>query len=255
MAEIATEAGHYYWPSGEPCYTIVGKNGKERNTTVMDARSLGLVPSVTEVLKVIARPGLDKWKETQLLHSALTLPAIPGESLDDYAKRVLEDSKEQAKKARELGTGIHGAIERYFLGKEYSHAAKVAAACEQLPKEQAWSAERSFAHASGYGGKCDLHSAEWVIDFKTTDKQIDSLKPRDEHYMQLAAYRQGLGIHTAKCGIVYVSTKEDKALLVKVAENALIRGLEMFMAALVFWKAQKKYWPGNAWWMGWPMMN
>ena len=49
-----SEAGHWYDRAGEPMYTIIGANGKERNTNLRDAKSLGLVPSVTTVMKIIA---------------------------------------------------------------------------------------------------------------------------------------------------------------------------------------------------------
>lgn len=32
------EAGHWYSKEGEPKYTIIGANGKERNTTLRDAK-------------------------------------------------------------------------------------------------------------------------------------------------------------------------------------------------------------------------
>jgi hypothetical protein len=51
------ESGHWYAADGLPAYRIKGANGKERNTTVQDARSLGLVPSVTTVLGLVAKPG------------------------------------------------------------------------------------------------------------------------------------------------------------------------------------------------------
>jgi hypothetical protein len=203
------------------------------------------LPSVTEILKVLAKPGLDKWKETQLLQAALTLPAIEGESLDEYAKRVMEDSKKHAQNARELGTKIHGAIERSFAGKQHEYADNVSSAVSVLPKNQDWNAERSFAHSSGYGGKCDLHSSEWAIDFKTTEKNLDELKTWDEHHMQLSAYRNGLAIPHAKCGIVYVSVVEAKSRLIEITEEELLRGFDMFMAALSFWKAAKKYYPSE----------
>jgi hypothetical protein len=34
----ASESNHWYTRDGIPQYTIVGKNGKERNTTLRDAR-------------------------------------------------------------------------------------------------------------------------------------------------------------------------------------------------------------------------
>ena len=51
-----SESGHWYTKDGEPMYTIVGANGVERNTTLRDARSLGLVPSVTTVIGLVAKP-------------------------------------------------------------------------------------------------------------------------------------------------------------------------------------------------------
>ena len=37
---FATSAGHWYRLDGTPCYTVVGKNGKERNATLADARDV-----------------------------------------------------------------------------------------------------------------------------------------------------------------------------------------------------------------------
>ena len=55
----ASEAGHWYTRSGDPMYTIMGKStGKPRNTTLRDARELNLVPSVTTILNVAAKPAL-----------------------------------------------------------------------------------------------------------------------------------------------------------------------------------------------------
>ncbi len=245
---IASESGHYYWPDASPAYEIENKSkpGTFRATTLRDCRKMGLVPSVTTVLQVVAKPGLERWKQTQLLQSALTLPMIAGESIDDYAERIIRDSQEQAATARDLGTEIHGAIERHFLGKPHDHAGKVACAIGELPPGQEWSAEKSFACWLGYGGKCDLHSSGWVIDFKTkADDDLGDLKTWDEHHMQLAAYRYGLGVEKARCAIVYVSTTADAARLIELTDGELVRGWEMFNHALALWKATKKYYCGQ----------
>src|SRR4029077_3837007 len=91
--------------------------GSMRPTTLADARKLDLVPSVTHVLQCASKPGLEAWKATQLLQAALTLPKKEDESLDDYAKRVIEDSREQGRKAAERGTELHAAIEDYIKGE------------------------------------------------------------------------------------------------------------------------------------------
>ena len=89
IASHAAESGHWYGRNGEPAYTIVGANGKARPTTLRDARKLNLVPSVTTIIKVASQPGLDRWKQEQVLLAALTLPKVNDESDDDYIARIL----------------------------------------------------------------------------------------------------------------------------------------------------------------------
>lgn len=248
---FATSSGHWYALDGTPYYTIVGKNGKERNTTLRDARAHNLVPSVTSILKVLASPGLEQWKQKQLLEAALTLPKIEGEGLDQYSQRVIADSQEQAAKARDKGTEIHGELEKYYRGeKVFYYTQEVEAVAEAVKKEfgdQEWQAERSFACKLGYGGKIDLHSQYVVIDFKT--KEFDDpkqVKCYDEHYMQLSAYRYGLGVHDAVCANVFVSTTVP--WLVHIVEHSIEesrRGFEMFRLALQLWQLQKDYFPGG----------
>ena len=48
------EGGHWYTRTGAPMYTVKGANGKERNTTLRDARKYDLVPLVTTILNVAA---------------------------------------------------------------------------------------------------------------------------------------------------------------------------------------------------------
>ena len=57
--KFTSESGHWYTQEGEPMYTIIGANGKERNTTLRDAKKENLVPSVTTILGMIAKPSLE----------------------------------------------------------------------------------------------------------------------------------------------------------------------------------------------------
>ena len=57
--KFKSESGHWYTQEGEPMYTIVGANGKERNTTLRDAKKEGLVPSVTTIMSMMAKPALE----------------------------------------------------------------------------------------------------------------------------------------------------------------------------------------------------
>ena len=85
--KFTSESGHWYDQDGEPMYTIIGANGKERNTTLRDAKSLGLVPSVTTIIGMIAKPSLENWKIDQALKSALSLERYEDESLESFTYR------------------------------------------------------------------------------------------------------------------------------------------------------------------------
>jgi len=62
MQEQKSESVHWYTKDGEPAYTIERADGKGfRNTTLRDAKKLGLLPSVTTILGVAAKPGLQNW--------------------------------------------------------------------------------------------------------------------------------------------------------------------------------------------------
>lgn len=247
---FAAESGHWYAANGDAAYTIKGRDGSDRPTTLRDARKLMLWPSVTTIIAAGARPALERWKAEQLMLAALTLPRKDGEAEADWIARVRLDSQEQARAAAERGTAIHGAIERDFRrdlpSADYAeHVLGVRAAIVKACGRQDWQPERSFCHPSGYGGKCDLHSREWVIDFKTKEF-TDEADPRlfDEHPMQLAAYRRGLRIPDARCAIVFVSTtKPGLVAWREITENDLVRGLAMFDALLGYWQAKTGHRP------------
>jgi hypothetical protein len=99
---------------------VIGKNGKERNTTVADARQMGLYPSVTSVLGIMDKPQLTAWKIEQAIMSSLTLPKEADETLETYARRVVKDSKESTTKAAEHGTKMHTEMENILLGRAVS---------------------------------------------------------------------------------------------------------------------------------------
>lgn len=249
MAHIA-ESTHWYDKDGKPTYTVVGANGKERPTTLRDARKLGLYPSVTSVIRLAAAPGLERWKQTQVLHAALTLPKIDGETEDAYLARIWQDSKEQARKASERGTAIHASVQAYFEGNQpdevyWEHCKGTRNAVNEWIVDTTWKAEQSFVHRFGFGGKCDLSTTGLVIDFKTKEFDADTkLQTWDEHAMQLAAYRVGLGMPEARCAIVYVSvTVPGLARVMELSQDDLKQGWGMFQGLLAYWQEKNKYWP------------
>tara|TARA_R110000823_G_scaffold66532_1_gene155619 strand:+ start:1172 stop:1912 length:741 start_codon:yes stop_codon:yes gene_type:complete len=243
VKENTSESGHWYLPDGSPAYRTIGKNGKERNTTVKDARGLGLLPSVTTIIGCAAKPALDVWKQQQAILAALTLPRLEGESEEDWLSRVVSDSKETAKQAAERGTHIHGIIESFYEGVYIPELPPYVRVVESVINEhfgpQLWVSEKSFAYG-GYGGKCDLIAKGCVVDFKTTEKDLDKLDYYFDHQMQLAAYRQGFEMPTARCAIVYVNALQNKAKLVEIPEDDLRIGWDCFTHLLAFYRAKNK---------------
>lgn len=256
--EHVKESTHWYTKTGEAAYTVTGKNGQERNTTLKDARKLGLVPSVTTIIGEANKYGLNKWIQEQVLLAALTLPRIDGEPEQEYINRIITDSQEQAKKARERGTQIHAWVQQGFEclwgeieGEPFDYYVAARTTLELEFGEKRWLCETPFSY-DRYGGKVDLHLPReyWgngvspdftygaVIDIKTTDKPLANLKTWDEHAMQLSAYREGLGLPNAQCGILYVCTKGVDARLVWIEEKDLLRGWNMFQGLLDYWYAK-----------------
>ena len=243
----ASESNHWYTRDGVPRYTVIGKNGKERATTLRDARTENLVPSVTTVLNVAAKPALTQWLQKQVLLAALTLPRRTDEPEDDWIARIMDDSKEQGRAAADAGTDIHASIQSFYEGVPTSRHEEHVKGCVEAIREhfgnQAWIAERAFAHEIGFGGKCDLHAVNIVADVKTKEfsdpAKVDAY---DEHLMQLAAYRVGLGMPGARCANVFVSRSVPG--LVKVVEwsqEDLDRGWQMFCSLLKFWQLKNQH--------------
>ena len=242
---------HWYQKNGSSAYTIVGENGRERATTLRDARKLDLLPSVTTILNVSAKPALDLWKQKQVLASAIKLPRAEGEAEKDYIDRVMYDSVQASKEAADRGSAIHQAVEDYFNNKvvdEYRDLAKaVDNALVDHYGSRLWLCERSFSHELGYGGKCDMYSNAYtdfpspiVIDIKTKEGSLDKVEAYDEHLMQLAAYRMGLNLPNAVCANVFVSTNGE-VKIIEHSEDDIVKSWVMFGHLLLFWKLKNNF--------------
>jgi hypothetical protein len=253
-SEHSSEQGHWYdGLSGEPRYSIIGSNGKERNTTLRDARKHNLVPSVTTILGQMAKPGLQVYLNQQILLSALTLPRGLNEPEPAWLERVLFDSKEAGRKAAERGNLIHAIIQTYFENEVYiPEYPKYVHEAEQVLDNQLglhkWVPEQSFAHELRYGGKCDLYAPAdpltdfpgAVIDVKTKETDLANIKPFPEHLYQLAAYREGLGIPNAICGNLFVNANTNQIRLVIHDPQDVADGWAIFCHLLRIYQIKNK---------------
>ena len=239
-ADHASQQGHWYRKDGTPAYTIAGKNGKERNTTLRDARKEGLLPSVTSIIRCAAAPGLELWKSQQVLMAALTTDRLPDETEQEFIDRIIRDSQEQALKARERGTLIHAWVQGGFEGEPlepeaFDYYTAAYKAIEQDIGNQRWFCEQAFA-TERYGGKIDLYNDEYILDLKTTDKDLTDVKTWPEHHMQLAAYCRHNG---HRCGILYINYKAETKLI-WITNEEKETGWQCFNALLDFYYAKTK---------------
>jgi hypothetical protein len=233
-----SESGHFYAADGSPAYRIIGKNGKERNTNVKDARELGLFASVTTITSIVAKQGLQTWLQQQVLLAALTLPRQDGEAEEAWLNRVMADAKSTGKEAANRGTEMHGILESFYVGKKQQFPAYVSSVDTTITEhfgKQDWKAERSFTHSLGFGGKTDLSASGIVIDFKSKEGSLEKVTPYHEQLMQLAAYRQGLGMPSARCANVYFTAAGD-VKLIEHSEQDLDLAWECFQHLLKFYK-------------------
>jgi len=239
VKEKEEKSGHFYTKDGRPAYTVIGSStGKERPTNVADARKLGLLPSVTTVINVANKgEGLQRWLQEQAILAALTLPRLEGEEEGVWLSRVMKDSRATGMEAAMRGTAIHAIIEAYFdqvyMPEKPPYLNAIDSTLKNAFGEQLWLPEKSFGHPLGFGGKWDLMAKTgFVVDFKTKDTDLDKVDVFFEHEMQLAAYREGLGVPNARCAIVFVNGTTNQVKLIEVEEQKLQNGWECFQHLL-----------------------
>lgn len=209
--------GHWYTIEGKPCHTVVGKNGKERDTTLADARKLKLFPSATTILSQWANPDLERASKRMLLEQAY-LTKIDGRDQKEWAKAITDTTFKPWNEKAELGTKVHAAIEAHLNGDTLlpeeelttPDGAKVKSGVfvrnvmRKLDEMgfSSWNVraiEKTVVdHIRGYAGTVDLayqrtleegRIACGVIDFKTTTTRKDEpVLMKKTHLPQIAAY-------------------------------------------------------------------
>jgi hypothetical protein len=252
----SSEGGHWYLKDGSPFYEVLSAKGELRGATLADARKVGAVPSVTNVLSIISKPALTTYLQEQMLDAALLVKRDHRETEEEYRGRIWQAAELHATERREEGTKIHTLIEKGFVdGDQNIYYEGVMRTINELFPDRNWEAERSFASCWGFGGKADLSSTKSidginckpiVIDFKTKEWS-DGDKPRkyiyDDHAMQLSAYGFGLFNQSYQSNFTRVnlfvrpSDGECLSYIHKWDDGAMSK----FLATLNLWKVLKNY--------------
>lgn len=250
---------HWYLPDGTPFYEVPNKSkGGMRDATITDARKVGAYPSVTTIIDIPRKPQLEVWKINQAILAALTNPHLTdGMSEQEMLAVLRRDAQDQAKQAAEAGTALHDAIENAFRGRVVPHQYRqtvdaVLALVEEKCGKQEWECEKWFGHELGYGGKIDLISPEWVIDFKTKPGAAEDHKMYDDQLMQLCAYDFGYkSPKNAARRKANVIVSRDVPGSVQWWEwpdkdrYAQVQFMKAFFSLLEYWQISNDYLPGE----------
>lgn len=258
-----SQASHWYTTDGKPFYEVPYADPKKpgtRKATIADARKVGAIPSVTTVLKILDKPGLNNWRIEQAVLAVLTSPKKDGESEDDFVKRILhteEQQEQEGQKARDIGVEIHDAIEAALNNQPVPANVTrfVDPVLDLLNKEipgRLFEWTEVILVGKGYAGRADLvtdtKDSLWIVDFKTT-KKLPTKEPWQEHKLQLSAYaatqvpKASEKLVTIRTANLYISSLEPGKLAwfeVKDWAAVLSQG---FIPLLDVWQWMNNYRP------------
>lgn len=253
------ESARFYTKAGMPVFEMPKSNGDGmRAPTIADARKLDLLPSVTSILRILDKPELNDWKTEQAVLAVLSTPRNAGEELDGFVHRVLHEERvqdEQAKKAREMGSSVHDAVQKALTGEPYPlelarFVEPVVRICNETGRV-VWT-ERVLV-GDGYAGRGDallqndLLKTLVLMDFKTCTN-LPKKGSYMEHQLQTAAYAATLG-NTGELRIatanIYISTR-DATYATFMQEDWGTTFVCGFEPILRFWQWQNHMIPGKS---------
>lgn len=241
----------------EPCYEVPKKSGTGmKRITITEARELHLLPSVTSILGILAKPGLQNWLFKQHILAALTLPRKPEESDDDYCDRVMHDADSVSKKARDRGTEIHDELSKILHGQPSSNP-YLNTAKQWIQQEviKINAVEKIVGNKLyGFAGKLDLDCdtksyGRAIVDFKTQGiksfKGIKTPSIYPEFGFQLAGYRHCI----ADCSLIniiniVIDTTEPGPIFCHEWTNHQ-QLFDKFLCCLNLWTFFNEYDPGT----------
>ena len=267
---------HWYTKNGQAMHRVPGKTVAERDTTIADARIMGLLPSVSGITKMWANPGLDRWKQDITIEAALNLAtqlSDVGMDADNLYAEIRAESNKVAGAAADLGVKIHAAIESALRFEQWENQSVeladgklvelkelVGPALDKLEElgikiVETEKVVTSLSH--GYAGQMDVSYVDGdvagVLDFKSTKtKPTKKIDVRQGQSMQIAAYHHACWSSKDKPhfqpnhqGInLYISTTEIGRIdVVKYDAAELAKQWEGFLACLTLWRLQNNYDP------------
>ena len=259
LTRNAVKTAHWYTREGEPMHRIMKADGSgDRATTIKDARRLGLLPSVTSIIGILAKPALETWKMNQVALATLRTPKTEAETAEYWCQRVCDAAFEQVEDAADTGTKVHAALEAAVAGEPYDVEAwgvYVQPVLDLIAREGLTVTARekrvvNLGH--GFAGTTDLfftygQGQPGILDYKTKKtKPGEKVPAYDEHRLQLAAYAAteygDAYLNRVRAINVFVSTTEPGRVEF-MQHGDLTPDWAAFREVASFWRYSKGYDP------------
>jgi hypothetical protein len=195
------------------------------------------------------------WKEEQAIAAALSLPRNDGESLADFAKRVVLDSRKEVEAAAIRGTQIHSLAEIIINGEKpgelvkgfeehYAGLKEWHSCCVTKVHE---SESVLVNEAEGYAGRvdliCDIHGAIEVVDFKTRKFKNGKGAGYETDLLQLSAYSYAFAEDALPSRNILIDPVTGQLDEVRYTAEQVSKAYEAFKSICNVWRWLKKYDP------------
>lgn len=256
------QSAHYYTADGHPCHEVptASDPGKMRPVTIRDAKKLNLFPSVTTLMKDVAKPFLTEWQINQAIHAALAnAERLDGETEDAHIKRIENAAYSIVDDAAKRGSLIHEAIEQFVTLGEMTQDSVIRPLLDpyfswhQQNVQEVFYAEKTVIHHSlGYAGRLDLKArllgrGVCIIDYKSRKRGSDGkYATYDENFEQLEAYRQADGTQNPmadRCVTIIINSSTPDLHVHEWPMDDAPRFWTAFRHLILRWQSLKKFAP------------
>lgn len=240
---------HWYYPDGREAFEVESADGKKMvSTTLTQAKRLGLFPSVTTLMKIMAKEEIVIWRISRAIKAAIMLKRAKGERLRGFIGRILDAAKSKSDKAMGFGSDVHEYIEEKLMGRITINniPKETIKAIDKYIEDNIVSAEvEKIIVGDGYAGKIDClatlkDGTTCLYDFKTQGTKEN--KPAtfyDDFIIQLGGYQAQ--VKADKVRVLIISSKEAGRLEEKEYTPEEIKwGMDTFMACRNLFKLKKK---------------
>lgn len=239
----------WYDKDGKIVTVIKGKNGKDREPNIKDARENNFAPSVTSILGLANKPALTQYFIREALKAAYNNQWALEKQEKEAIAILSNKAKEEGEKAAKFGSKIHGYIETFLKSKsedsldiDANIVDFVVPVFDYLLERdiKGHSEEAIIIEVDGMraAGTVDNYDDLIIRDFKTQKTSNGKFTLYDSWIWQLGGYN--IKLKKDKGEVIAISSTEAKAIKsFSITKEQLDWGSEIFTLLLKFFYLSK----------------